>query len=285
MQNANHPNDSEFNEALKAWEPPEVSSALDHRVLEAYRQHTTHRSWWERFFTTSVRIPLPIVALQAVLLLMAGGGFLAVYITKAEEVLPIAQNTLSPTITPTVIEVPVVTEKVVFRTVFRAQKQSLLRTTQKTVSAPVLPMSAQSRPTLTVNAEASGGLVRAELYAPKLQMEWAEAAIASESKPLLPASLSYHRIPLPEPLPAEWRTPVSNDFGEVVNPRKPKVFEGRISRTVSRASEWVTKPLEKTEALYRWIPNALPAVNSFVSPAKNACFSPFRSKPDFVNVN
>jgi hypothetical protein len=281
MQNANHQNDSEFNEALKAWEPPEVSPGLDQRVLEAYRQHTTRRSWWERFFTTSVRIPLPIVALQAVLLVVAGGGFIAFYVTKAEEVLPIAQNTASPTI----IEVPVVTEKAVFRKAPRIRKQSLPRATQKTVSAPVLPMSSQTRPSLTLNSESAGWSVRPEHYAPKSQMEWPEAAVANESRPLLPTSLSYQRIPLPEPLQSEWRTPVSTDFGEVVNPRKPRVFEGRISRTVSRASEWVTKPLEKTEVLYRWIPNAIPAVNSFVAPAKNACFSPFRSKPDFVNVN
>ncbi len=281
MQNANHQNESEFNEALKAWEPPEVSSALDQRVLEAYRQHTTRRSWWERFFTTSVRIPLPIVALQAVLLLVAGGGFLAFYVTKAEEVLPLARNTASPTI----IEVPVVNEKIVFRASPRVRKQSLPRATQKAIPAPVLPMSSQTPPHLTLNSESVGWPMRPEHYAPKSQMEWPDAAIGVDSKPLLPTSLSYHRISLPEPLQSEWRTPVNSDFGEIVNPGRPKFFEGRISRTVARASGWVTKPFEKTDVLYRWIPNALPAVNSFVAPAKNACFSPFRNKPDFVNVN
>jgi hypothetical protein len=281
MQNANHQNEAEFNESLKAWEPPDIPTALDQRVLESYRRHTPRRSWWERFFTTSVRVPLPLVALQAMLLLMAGGGFIAFYATQAEEALPLARNAPSPAI----IEVPVVKEKTIFRTAYRVKQQPLPRSSKTAVAAPVLPLSAPTRPPLTPNTESLGWPVRAELYAPKPPAEWPEVTIGLESRLILPTSLGHNRITLSEPLQPEWRIPFSRDFSGVAIVGKPPSFEGRLSRTVSRASGWVTKPLEKTEVLYRWIPNALPAVNSFVAPAKNACFSPFRSKPEAVNLN
>lgn len=280
MQNANSQPESNFNEALKAWDAPDVPTTLDQRVLASYHRYAHRRSWGERFFTSSVRVPLPLVALQVALLLIAGGGFLAFFVTKSEEVLPLVSSVPSPA----VIAVPIVQEKTIVRTVYRGQKAAALRAQKRTEAAPVLPMSVASRPNLTLNTESLGWPVRAEMFAPKPQAEWPDVTVNVEHKLALPPSLNYNRIALLEPLPTEWNVVASSDFSVLTNAGNSKLFEGRMSRTVSRAGEWVAKPFEKTEVLYRWIPNALPAVSSFVSPAKNVCFSPFRSKPEYVNL-
>jgi hypothetical protein len=280
MQNANSQSESNFNEALKAWEPPDVPTTLDQRVLASYHRLAQRRSWWERFFTSSVRVPLPLVALQVALLLIAGGGFLAFFVTKSEEVLPIASSVQPPAI----IAVPVVQEKTIVRTAQRSRKLTAPRPQKFTEATPVLPTSAATRPSLMLTAEALGWHVRADLFAPKPHAEGPEIAVGTENKLPLPASLSYNRLALLEPLQTEWLVPVSNDFSVLSNVGKPKFFEGRISRTVSRAGDWVTKPFEKTEVLYRWIPNLIPTTTALVTPAKNACFSPFRSKPQLVDM-
>ncbi len=280
MQNANSQPESNFNEALKAWDAPDVPTSLDQRVLESYHRYAHRRSWWERFFTSSVRVPLPLVALQVALLLIAGGGFLSFFVTKSEEVLPLVSSVPSPA----VIAVPVVQEKTIIRTAYRSQKRLAPRPEKFIEAAPVLPMSATTRPNLMLNTESLGWQVRADLFAPKPQAEWPDVTVNVEHKLALPTSLNYNRIALLEPLPTEWNVVANSDFSVLANAGKSRFFEGRLSRTVSRAGEWVTKPFEKTEVLYRWIPNALPAVSSFVSPAKNVCFSPFRSKPEYVNL-
>ncbi len=268
MQNANYQNESEFDEALKAWEPPEVPTSLDQRVLASYRQQMNRLSWWQRFLTSSLRVPMPIVALQAVLLLIAGGAYS--FGVQSEEVFPIAQNISAPEI----ITVPVVTEKIVLRTADR--KQPRLRQATPALAPSLLPIN--PRPALNLNTEVSGWQLRPELTAPKLPADWLEPGL--EHKLILPASLGFKT---PEPLKTEWFS--DSEFDGIATAEKSRFFEGRISRTISRASGWVAKPFEKRAVLYRWIPNALPAVNSFVAPAKNACFSPFRSKPENVNVN
>ena len=280
MQNANQQNESEFNEALKAWEPPEVPTALDQRVLASYRQQVHRLSWWQRFLTASIRVPMPIVALQTALLLIAGGAFIYSFGVQSEEAFPVARNTPAPEI----IAVPVVTEKIVFRTAAPDRKPSRLRPAKPVVAPSLLTINQQALPALNLNAEVLGWQLRPDLTAPKFHTEWSEPALGLESKPLLPTSLGF-KTPLPEPLKTEWFSTPVGEFDGIASAQKSRFFEGRISRTISRASGWVVKPFEKREALYRWIPNALPAVNSFVAPAKNACFSPFRSKPDFVNVN
>lgn len=280
MQNTNHQNESDFNEALKVWEPPEVPMALDQRVLASYRQQVQRLSWWQRFLTSSIRVPMPIVALQAALLLIAGGAFIVSFGVQSEEVFPVARNTPAPEI----IAVPVVTEKIIFRTAAPDRKQARPRSITRTIAPALLPVNHSARPALNLNTEMLGWQFRPELTTPKLHAEWSEPAVGLENKPLLPTSLGF-KAPLPEPLKTEWFSSAVGEVDGIAAVEKSGFFEGRISRTISRASGWVAKPFEKRDVLYRWIPNPLPAVSSFVAPAKNACFSPFRSKPDFVNVN
>ncbi len=280
MQNANHQNESEFDEALKAWEPPEVPTALDQKVLASYRQQVNRLSWWQRFLTASVRVPMPIVALQAVLLLIAGGAFIVSFGVQSEEVFPLARNTSASEI----IAVPVVTEKIVVRAAAQGRKQLHSRPAMLATAPSLLPINHQARPALNLNTEVLGWQFRPDLTTPILHAEWSAPPIGIENKLVLPTSLGF-KAPVPELLRTEWFGNTNGELDGIVAAEKGRFFEGRISRTISRAGGWVAKPFEKREVLYRWIPNALPAVNSFVTPAKNACFSPFRSKPENVNVN
>lgn len=280
MQNANFQNEPELNKALTAWEPPEVPVSLDQRVLESYRQQVNRRSWWERFFTTSIRVPLPVVAIQVLLLLVAGAGFVAFFTAKSEEVLPIVASVPSREI----IEVPVVTEKTIVRTSYRTRKPTPVRVLKHSVVAPVLPSNPPLAPSPLLITESIGWQVRPEPTLPKLHPEWIDAGIVTEPRPALPVAISYPRIVVNEPLQSERLMPDFTNFHLPNSNAKPKVYGSRMSRTVALAGEWFTKPLEKSDVLYRWIPNAIPTVSSFVAPAKNACFNPFRSKPQLVDM-
>ena len=179
---------------------------------------------------------------------------------------------------------PVVTEKIVFRTAISNRKQLRPRPTKPPAIPSSLPSHQPALPALNLNTELLGWQLRPELTTPKLHSEWSEPMVGLEHKVILPTSLGF-KSPLPEPVKTEWFSSAVGEFDGVVTAEKGRFFEGRMSRTISRASGWVAKPFEKRDVLYRWIPNALPAVSSFVAPAKNACFSPFRSKPENVNVN
>ncbi len=280
MQNANQQNESEFNEALKSWEPPAVPAALDQRMMASYRQQVQRLSWWQRFFTASIRVPMPIVALQTVLLLIAGGAFIVSFGVQSEEVFPLAQNTSAPKI----IEVPVVTEKIVYRPAAKNRKPPRPQPPTRASVPSLLTINHQALPALNLNTENMGWQLRPEMTTAKLPAEWSEPAVGLEHKVILPTSLGF-KPPPPEPLKTEWFSTVVGISESLATVEKRGFLEGRMSRTISRASGWVAKPFEKRDVLYRWIPNAFPAVNSFVAPAKNACFSPFRSKPENVNVN
>jgi len=61
--------DPELGRVLDEWQAPAVPDSLDQRVRASFRQHVRRPGLWRRFFTTSVRVPLP-VALVALLLLV-----------------------------------------------------------------------------------------------------------------------------------------------------------------------------------------------------------------------
>jgi hypothetical protein len=62
--------DEQLHRLLARWSAPIVPDGLDERVVEAFRKQTgTGAPWWERLFTASVRVPVP-VALGVVVLLL-----------------------------------------------------------------------------------------------------------------------------------------------------------------------------------------------------------------------
>lgn len=53
--------DEELDSLLARWSAPVVPEGLDERVLAMFRREkSTAFPWWERLFTASVRVPLPV---------------------------------------------------------------------------------------------------------------------------------------------------------------------------------------------------------------------------------
>ncbi len=72
LKNADPERDPALKRILDEWHAPAVPGSLDARVLASYRRLAERRVWWERFFTSSVRVPLPVaVAVLALLFVSA----------------------------------------------------------------------------------------------------------------------------------------------------------------------------------------------------------------------
>lgn len=56
---------------LREWEAPEPPASLDARILESYRRKVNREPFWRRFFTSSVRVPLPVAVAVMALLVVA----------------------------------------------------------------------------------------------------------------------------------------------------------------------------------------------------------------------
>jgi hypothetical protein len=109
--NMNEMNDQELHDLLKNWEAPATPPSLKGKVLEQYRKQ---QKWdWRRPFSGSLRVPVPIACLTAVLI---GGLAIAVFMPKAG---PLPTITPPPQIVARVVEVPVVRERIVTRIVYR----------------------------------------------------------------------------------------------------------------------------------------------------------------------
>jgi hypothetical protein len=63
--------DERLSDLLGRWSSPAVPPDLDDRVIAAYRRQTGRPSWWRLFLTTEVRIPLPVAAVLALLLIVS----------------------------------------------------------------------------------------------------------------------------------------------------------------------------------------------------------------------
>lgn len=92
--------DPELRSVLRQWEAPDVPASLDARVLESYRRQTSREPLWRRFFTTSVRVPLPVAVAAMALLMIA----LALVVSRpvSERSLP-AQQVQAPADQPIVV--------------------------------------------------------------------------------------------------------------------------------------------------------------------------------------
>jgi len=94
-------NDHELDLLLREWKVPHAPSRVRARVFAR-----SDRPWWRRIWTASIRIPLPVAACLALALALGGWRWLAPpqprVVIKTERV-----------------EVPVVTERIVTRLVYR----------------------------------------------------------------------------------------------------------------------------------------------------------------------
>jgi len=62
--------DQELRALLRKWEAPVVPGGMDERVMAAYRRQTgTAEPFWKRWLTTSIRVPVPVALVVALLLI------------------------------------------------------------------------------------------------------------------------------------------------------------------------------------------------------------------------
>jgi len=63
--------DRELDRVLDEWTVPALPDALDRRVVASYRARFKRPALWRRFFTTSLRVPLPVAVAVLLLLVFA----------------------------------------------------------------------------------------------------------------------------------------------------------------------------------------------------------------------
>ena len=120
MQNEKHSSSDkpDLSELLKSWEVPEVPNSLNRRVLADYRQHVNRVPFWKKIFTSSVRIPMPLVLAQTALLLVASAFVISSFVKQK----PVAAPVVATNVETKFIEVPVVQEKIVTKIVYTNTK-------------------------------------------------------------------------------------------------------------------------------------------------------------------
>jgi hypothetical protein len=143
MQNEKHSSSEkpDLSELLKSWEVPEVPNSLNRRVLADYRQHVNRVPFWKKIFTSSVRIPMPLMLAQTALLLVASAFVISSFVKQK----PVAAPLVATNVETKFIEVPVVQEKIVTKIVYTNTKS---KPQIRYISAP--PTHEE---TVTVNAE------------------------------------------------------------------------------------------------------------------------------------
>lgn len=120
------PPDPELRALLSSWDAPEASGTLDRRLLASFRaeqQSIVRPPLWRRALTSSVRIPLPIAGVCAVALIATSAALALRPSRITFESTPLA----SPPAATRLVEVPVVRERVVTRTVFVGKKDRAAR--------------------------------------------------------------------------------------------------------------------------------------------------------------
>jgi len=110
-----------FDQSVEASSPdesfwPQHHAALRQRLeTDALPAKTKRTSLWKRLLTAKLPVPVPVAAVIAIMLLTS--SVIALRQSKVE-VIPAAPQALSATTTPEIIEVPVIREKIVTRTVY-----------------------------------------------------------------------------------------------------------------------------------------------------------------------
>ena len=244
MHNENHSSSEkpDLNELLKSWEVPEVPNSLNRHVLSDYRQHVNRVPFWKKIFTSSVRIPMPLVLAQAALLLVAGAFLFSLFVKQKPAVAPtvVAQNPKAQ-----IIEVPVVQEKIVTKIVYTNTKSKpqikyvfapLTHAEEVTVNAEIasnLPVAApEVNRLITPNLRPIRSIQIPEL--PVQKQNFAETAYLSDSPFTI---LARNNFDLPATLFARPTEPSSMKFSKLASSTTGlmmKMIDNKSTRMVYR---------------------------------------------------
>ena len=112
--------DAELTALLRTWDAPAQDAGARARLLADFRGSVRRAPLWRRALTAQVRVPLPVAACLGLVLL---GSLYALGSRATARAEPTAvQTNVHPT-TVRVVEVPVVRERVVTRTVYVEKKE------------------------------------------------------------------------------------------------------------------------------------------------------------------
>ncbi len=245
MRNENHssPEKPELHELLKSWEVPEIPPSLNRRVLSDYRQHVNRVPFWKKLFTSSVRIPMPLILAQAALLLIAGAALIYSFTHQPTTTAPlVVTNTKIEK-----VEIPVVQEKIITKIVYTTQaskpqiKFVTLPPTQAEevmvkdeAASPLAVAAPEVNRVMTPNLTAIRNLPLPELELPAPKQNFAETAYISDS-PF--AVLARNNFDLPATLFAQRAESSPMKFGKIASSTAGimmKVIDNKSTRMVYR---------------------------------------------------
>jgi hypothetical protein len=129
-----------FDQSVEASSPdesfwPQHHAALRQRLeIGALPAKTKRTSLWKRLLTAKLPVPVPVAAVIAIMLLTS--SVIALRQSKVEVISPTSQTLSANTTTPEIIEVPVIREKIVTRTVYveKRERQNTRALPQATVA-------------------------------------------------------------------------------------------------------------------------------------------------------
>jgi hypothetical protein len=108
--------DDELDGALRSWHLPTTPLKMEARALTAYRKGFRRTGTLRRWLTMSVRVPAPLAAMATMALLLLSVALArAVHRVSAVDAPRMVVQTRT-------VEVPVIQERVVIRTVYREPK-------------------------------------------------------------------------------------------------------------------------------------------------------------------
>ena len=110
--------DAELTALLRTWDVPAQDAGARSRLLADFRASVRPAPLWRRALTAQVRVPLPVAACAALVLL---GSLYVLGARATRSVEPSARTEAQPAAVR-VVEVPVVQERVVTRTVYVEKK-------------------------------------------------------------------------------------------------------------------------------------------------------------------
>lgn len=111
--------DAELTALLRTWDAPSQEAGARGRLLADFRASVRPAPLWRRALTAQVRVPLPVAACTAVVIL---GALYAIGTRATTSVGTGLSQTVTEPAAVRVVEVPVVQERVVTRTVYVEKK-------------------------------------------------------------------------------------------------------------------------------------------------------------------
>lgn len=112
--------DAELNALLRTWDAPPQDAGARGRLLADFRASVRPAPIWRRALAAQVRVPLPVAACVGLVLL---GSLYVLGARASRSVAPSAAQTETRPAAVRVVEVPVVQERVVTRTVYVEKRE------------------------------------------------------------------------------------------------------------------------------------------------------------------